>query len=180
MADTTELSLWNQFNLVENNPDPGGGILYAIRYDSDTLLTRRDAIRTAIIGSGATIFELDYGLGIDGSVIEVEGRSRFAVLIEELSVLNEAIEYHEADLNVESIAELSQHLRNVFMAGLLTDHLTAFDLVNINIPQIIKDIEIAHNQNDVISREEQTILKDLGKFAATRAEQVAGDTIIIE
>jgi hypothetical protein len=179
MIDPAELSLWNQFNLAENNPDPGGGILYAIRYDTEGLLAHRDAITEAIVDSGARISEVDDRLGIDASAIKSADRPRVAALLEELSVVSEAIEYHEEGVTTNSIAGLSDHLRGVLLTGLVTNQLVAFDFANITIPQIVRDIETAHDQNNVLRPEEQRTVRDLGEFAARRAKQIASNSIII-
>ena len=180
MTDAAELSLWNQFNLAEDNPDPGGGILYAVRYGTESLLAHRNVVTEVLINSGATICELDYnGLGVDVSAVKGDDMPLVTVLLEELSVVSEAIEDHDAGLDVESIADLSDHLRKALAVGLVTDQLTTFDIANITIPQMVRDIETAHNQNNVLSPEDQTIVRGLGEFAARRAEQIANNGIMI-
>ena len=44
----TDKTLWEEFNLAENNPDQGGGILYALRYNADRIKAHREAVVGAL------------------------------------------------------------------------------------------------------------------------------------
>lgn len=179
MVDGNEAALWNQFNLAENNPDQGG-ILYAVRYDTETLLNHRDAVVRALVDRRAGIMELGPGsIGIVMNDVKDEDRQRTELLLEELSVVGEAIEYHDVGLDDDSIADLSEHLK-----GLLVRHIVmgspsqAFDFANVQISRLVKDIKSAHEQNHVLSAEECETVEDLGRFAAAKARQIIGGNII--
>lgn len=172
-------ALWSQFNLAEHNPDQSG-ILYAIRYDTEGLLAHRKVVTETLVGTGAQVVELAPGaIGVDGTDIDREDKPRAKILLEELSVTSEALEYHEVGLNPGSIDELAEHLKGKLIHGIAVGaNDIAFDFANIQIPQIVRDIETAQRQNDVLPAGEYKMVKDLGEFAATKAQQIANGSII--
>jgi hypothetical protein len=179
MISGNEAALWNQFNLAENNPDQGG-ILYAVRYDTETLLNHRDAVVEALVDSGAGITELSPGsIGIVMNGVKDADRQRTALLLEELSVVGEAIEYHDVGLDDDSIADLSEHLRDLLVKHIVVGSPSqAFEFANVQVSRIARDIESAHEQNQVLSAEEHQTMEDLGRFAAIKARQILGGRII--
>jgi hypothetical protein len=179
MISERDAELWSQFNLREQNPDQSG-ILYAIRYDTEDLLAHRNVVVETLAGTGAQIVELAPGvIGVDGSGIDRADKPRAKILLEELSVTSEAIEYHEAGLNPGSIDELAEHLKSRLIQGIaIGADAVAFDFANIQISQIVRDIVGAQEQNGVLSAADYKIVKDLGEFAATKAQQIASGSII--
>jgi hypothetical protein len=169
MIDATEKILWDQFNLAENNPDPGGGILYAIRYDTEELLAHRDAVISACDEAGASIREInDTLVGVTLFDVAEEDQDRVVILLEELSVVSEAIEYHEAGINPADLSDLADESK-----------IYALNLVDLGIPTLVDDLEVAQSQNDVLTLEDQRIIRGLGSFASMNAELFGSHRVVI-
>ncbi len=179
MTEPEVSPLWQVFNLASYNPDPGGGILYAINYDTENLLAHRAGVSATLVNAGAIIFEMDESLAVDLAEVQEPDRERAKILLEELSVVNEAVEYHESGFNPSSIEDLADKLRKVFLTSLFMDKSAAFDIANISIPQIVRDIRTAQSQNDVLSESETETIENLSEYAEKRAEQIAKDEIRI-
>ncbi len=175
MTNCPESNLWNIFNFGEDSPDPGGGILYAIRYDTDSLCTHRDAVIARLTASGATIFLTEEGLlAIDISDLDDESEDTALLLIEELSVVNGALEYHENGINPDSIEGLANYLKSTFYWQIASEYtdikISALNLVDLIIPQVVEDLQTAHAQSGVLSLNEQQTVKELGQFASSNSD----------
>jgi len=175
--------MWSEFNLAENNPDPGGGILYAIRYDTDDLAEHRATVVDAMRVAGTSIADVDGMLAVDLSGVNEDDRQRVRVLVEELSVTNEAIEYHEAGINPNSIDGLANSLKSSFGDGILSDDtdkkIAAFNLLDLGIPLIVGDLKTAQEQNRPLTQEEYRTVKGLGDFAARSSRFYGSRRVII-
>jgi hypothetical protein len=184
MIDATEKILWDQFNLAENNPDPGGGILYAIRYDTEELLAHRDAVISACDEAGASIREInDTLVGVTLFDVAEEDQDRVVILLEELSVVSEAIEYHEAGINPADLSDLADELKASFRCEITSSRIEskiyALNLVDLGIPTLVDDLEVAQSQNDVLTLEDQRIIRGLGSFASMNAELFGSHRVVI-
>jgi len=100
-----------------------------------------------------------------------EDGERLVILLEELSVQNEALEYQAAgfgecntigDLRNSIISHVESLLPNI-------DLVEAYNIVTISIPQIVRDIRIAHLQNKVLSPQEVEELDGLASYAQRTA-----------
>ncbi len=179
MISERDAELWSQFNLAEQNPDQAG-ILYAIRYDTEDLLAHRTVVTETLVDAGAKVVELGFGaIGVDGEGIDRTDKPRAKILLEELSVTSEAIEYHEAGLNPGSVAELTDRLKSMLVQAIAVgSDAYAFEFANIQIPQIVRDIVGAQEQNGALSADEYEMVRSLSEFAATKARQIAEGSII--
>ena len=159
--------LWSEFNLGEHNPDIGGGILYCLRYDSKTLNYKRDSIISALNSQGLKIKEQDENLAVIlPKEISKSKYQRIVLLLEELSVLNDALEY--AGVGLDQYNNLSE-LRNGFISNyfdmLKSNQVGAYDLVDLFIPQVAKELYIADKQNNILSSSKRKELEQLVSFA---------------
>jgi hypothetical protein len=183
MAHDVQTELWNKFNLAENNPDPGGGMLYALRYDTDSLTSHRDAVVESIRARGASIVVLGDMLGIDLYELEAEDEGTAMLLVEELSVVNEALEYHKDGIVYDSIDALAANIKGSFIDGIISNDAgkkaDAYNLVGLGIPMLVKDLKTAHAQNEVFSPDELRTVRELGNFAATQVELFGNHRVVI-
>jgi hypothetical protein len=182
MNDMTPENLWQEFNLAENNPDPGGGILYAIRYETDALREQQSRVIGGLVtmGVGISVGEFDNQLRVVIPETAPEQRQKAAIMLEELSVVNEALEYHVAGFDCESISELSERLKATFRSQFNnTDKVDAYDLATIAIPQIVGNILAAHEQNGVLSKEEVVTVLGLRDFAGEKEALLDGSHGIV-
>jgi hypothetical protein len=168
-----EKDLWKQFNLGKNNPSPGGGILYCLRYSPERIEAHQESVISALENIGAEIIDLGQGLGISLKGLGESEQRRAVILLEELSVLNEAQEYHEAGFGrYRSISELKDGLICSYLRALERDQVAAYDLVDVNIPQIVRDISIADKQNKILNSLEREEIKELSDFARRQVEHM--------
>ncbi|MHB1865174.1 MAG: hypothetical protein ACYCPS_03365 [Candidatus Saccharimonadales bacterium] len=175
MAMDNSYELWNQFSLAENCLDPAGGILYAIRYDTDSLEAQQKRVVEFLIRSSAQILPIDEGTtAVDISYVELGKRERVQIMLEELSVVNEAIEHHNQGLNIHFIEDLAAYLKNLFIGVISSsdprDKLIALNLVDLGIPGLADDLLLANLQNQVLTDTELATVLDLRKFASTNSD----------
>lgn len=178
---TPETDLWSQFNLGENNRDPGGGILYNLRYSPEQLAVKRETIKAALVSMGISLVDRGDEVGVtaedvveDGDVIE-----RAMYLLEELSVINEAQEYAQAGFaDIKSIPALVSYLIAAYYQCLLKSGESglddAYDIVTVIVPQIVYDLSIADGQNSVLSNRDRIVLKELGDFGSAQQQRLNG------
>ena len=166
-------SLEKQFNLAENNPDQGGGILYCIRYNREHIDEHHAQVVEALKHMGITFKDEEGGNGIavnaENTLSQDEERRTLA-LLEELSVINEARKYKDAGLDdVKSITELSNRLMLTYHALLDAKNLAdAYNFVDIFIPRVVNDIHLADQQNKILSAEDRKAVKELYSFARSK------------
>lgn len=163
-----EKTLWNYFNLAENNPDQDGGILYCLRYDEDRISAHRTSVVGALESMGIGLKEVDEIIYITTSgVMERAEQYRVRALLEELSCLNEAMEYTEAGFNqFSNVRQLKNGLMSAYF-GLLEERemADAYNIVTVAIPQIVGDLTLADCQSGVLSASERRELAELTRFA---------------
>jgi len=174
METPKEKDLWKQFNLGKNNPSPGGGILYCLRYSPERIEAHQESVISALENIGATIQDYaDQQVAVSFKNLDESQKRRAVILLEELSVLNEAQEYHEAGFGrYRSISELKDGLMCSYVNILERDQVAAYDLVDVNIPQIVRDIRIADKQNKILSAFEREQIKELSDFAKRQVEHM--------
>ena len=183
MTESSQAELWTQFNLAAHNPDPGGGILYALRYDSDKLFAMRDSVVGAMTDNNATISEQEDGLAIGWPDVSETGINRLLALTEELSVVNEALWRADEGVKPATIEEFSEQLKRTFLQKMFgegkPDLVELFIFVEYAIPQIVSDIMLAHCQNEVLSKKQQDSIASLGSFAAGKSNELNESHIVI-
>ncbi|MBI2129554.1 hypothetical protein HYU07_04910 [Candidatus Woesearchaeota archaeon] len=162
-------TLWERFNLAEKNPDRGGGILYCLRYDYDRINAHRECIVAALKSMKFQLEEVDGGIAAvpEKPLTDHEGNKAY-ILLEELSVLNEAQEYIEAGYgyikNIEALKDrLVSHYLSVFSKS--KNLIDAYNFVDMVIPEIVHDIRVADAQNGILSNKEKKTLDDLLEFS---------------
>lgn len=181
MSQISAENPWTQFNLGNNNLDPGGGILYAIRYDTPDLQAQQVRVAEALDSSGAAI-QLEAGIpGVDIVGLDAAARQKAFMLLEELSVVNEALEYHAAGYNQNSVSELADTLKSAVSIKELTNENKGevLDMLEIGIPQIVHDLRFAHLQNGVLSEHEVATVDNLSTFAAHRAQTLGSQRVFL-
>ncbi len=166
------MSLEKQFNLAENNPDQGGGILYCMRYEREHIEEHHAQVIAALKAMGISFREEgESGIAAESQDdLDPEQQRRRFALLEELSVINEAREYKEAGLDgVKSVSELSNRLVVTFHGLLRSRKLAnAYDFVTVFLPMIISDIRLADKQNKVLSSEDRAALDKLSAFVVSK------------
>lgn len=177
-----EKTLWEEFNLAERNPDQGGGILYAMRYDADRIKSHREAIVSALQDMGMEIKETEGMIGvIPKAPLDESGQRRAFALLEELSVLNETTEYQENGMGrYKNLGELSNGLKAAYFQLLDKHDLpNAYNLATMVIPQIVRDISISHAQGKSFSRKDIATIDDLMDFAVSRDRQLNSSRVVV-
>lgn len=170
----TDKTLWEQFNLAEQNLDPGAGILYCLRHSEDRIRGHQESIIEALQSLSISLKEVEEAIAVVlPQPLPEDQFQRVYLLLEELSCLNEAIEYIECGYGqYRNIAQLTAGLATAYYQCLKDHHLPrAYDMVAVVIPQIVRDITIADHQNDVLSSSERRELTDFMEFAR-RNEQL--------
>ena len=172
--------LWEAFNLAEKNPDRGGGILYCIRYGSDRLKAQQDIVISKLQAMSVEIIEVENQLGIKIKPgMTKSERETMLIMLEELSVVNEALEYGGVGLgNMGSLDMLKNALVGSYFNLLGRDKVAAYDIVDMVIPEIVSDIRHAEKQGKVLSSAERKILDDLAGFAARQVENMNGTQVL--
>jgi hypothetical protein len=170
-----EKTLWEQFNLRDYSLDQGGGILYCIRYSPERISAHRNAIIKNLESRGVYIEEVEDRLGVGFRRTQNhEERNSAIIMLEELSVLNEATEYQEAGLEqYRSIRELVDGIKTSVLEGVSQKNLVdIYNFLEMSIPQIVRDIRIADRQNKVLSNKERQALDNLMEFASRQVRQL--------
>jgi len=160
--------LWHVFNLGENNPDQGAGILYCLRYSVDRIHAHQESVISTLQTLGVTLEDAGQDiyahLPKNGTDIQ---RERVYILFEELSCLNEAMEYVQAGFNqFDNVEDLKNGLVTQYFGLLQKGNLAeAYDLVDLTIPEIAQDLRVAHLQNKVHSSQDLKNLEELVDFS---------------
>lgn len=174
--------MWRCFNLGEANEDPGGSWLYAMRYSADDLKQHQEAVIAKMQRMGVLILELadgTLGMGTNHELSD-DDMNRFMILIEELTVTNEALEHACIDLHGKTTVNLADIYKTSFAGALAVGNKTsAAGMLRIEIPQLVSDLTRAQFDNEpLVDRDYQAIV-DLGNFAAQRIGMLMnGDAII--
>lgn len=175
-------TLWEEFSLAENNPDPGAGILYCLKYSEDRIKAHREAVIKVLKGLGIEMEEIEEGVAVIPAHKPDDSESRkLLILLEELSCLNEAQEYKEAGLkDVHTIPQLTEALTSLYYKLLGERRMAdAYNLVDVSIPQIVRDLSIAQEQNGVLSKTDKDALMELETFAKRVTERLAGSNRLV-
>lgn len=173
---------WRCFNTGENNQDPGGSWLYALRYSEADLLNHQQTLIDCMQVMGIEIFEHPEGglvLALNREISEDE-RDKFDLLAEELTVTNEALESSHLRLHSPTIMELTKFYKIAFLQSLASgDKQMAVGLLRMEMPVLVSDLSRAQNDNQPLSAEEYAAVVDLGEFIARKnAILMEGDAIV--
>lgn len=175
-------NLEKQFNLAENNPDQGGGILYSMRYSKDHIEEHHMQVVEALKRIGVTFKDEGERIAVTPEKeLSPEEQRRTLALLEELSVINEAREYKETGLdNIQNISDLKNCLILSFHALLDAKNLVdAYNFVTLFIPRIVSDIRLADKQNQVLSAQDRKDVNELAAFAAAKEKMLNKHRIVI-
>lgn len=178
------MSLEQQFNLAEANPDPGGGILYCMRYDREHIEEHHAQVIQALKRIGVTFKDDETSGGIaavpENELTPDEEKTELA-LLEELSVINEAREYKEVGLDgVTNVKELCERLTLSFYENLDQKRLVdAYNFVSVFLPTVIRDLQIADKQNGVLSKKDRDAVQQLADFATAKEKMLNKNRILI-
>ena len=167
-----EDDLWNTFNLAKANEDPGGGILYCLRYSSEKINAMQENIVSFLKKSGVEMIDQGEGIGakIDKNLLNPQ---KAYLLLEELSVLNEAKEWIGAGMgDLQTISKLKSHFITTYFYTLNRNKVDAYNLVDVIIPNICRDIACAHQQNRVLSSRSKKDLGELFYFSKKQIEHL--------
>lgn len=159
--------LWESYNLREQNPDIGGGVLYAIRYDFNILNDKREQIITEL----NRVSEIKQSENSIYLVPRDKNKSLDCLgnLAEKLSVLNDAIYYCEMGFEwCKSVEDLTNYCVKSYLQVLEENDLeNSKYLINILFPDLITRLSTAHLQNKVLSKTDLKNLKRLESLVLT-------------
>jgi hypothetical protein len=160
-------TLWEEFNLGENTADPGGGILYCLRYDSDRINSHREQVIRTLKSYGIELNDVDEGIAaVPDHPMTSNEKMIVYNLLEELSCLNEAQEYNEAGYGrMNSVRGLGSSLILYYFELVKENIVDAYNLIDLAIPELVRDIKIADRQNNVLGPEDRKALEELASFA---------------
>lgn len=164
--------LWEQFNLAENNPDRGGGILYCLRYSYDMIRAKREQLISIMKNNGIQLVEMEDGMiSVETGTDSLDEHRKNFILFEELSVLNEAAEYYEAGLGPfnsvdDLMRKLVSHYDQLMMKKNLPD---AYNFISTAIPEVISDLRFADRQNNVLSKKDRKTIEETLDYARSQS-----------
>lgn len=175
--------IWLQFNLGEQNPSPGGGILTCLRCSREEIEERHPSVVSAIQDMGVSLEDIDTGIAvIPQNPLSQEDTVKLMALLEQLSVLNEALEYHGAGYGAfHTIAELRNGIVSQFLTLLIDqkDLPGAYNLVDLVVPEIVRDIRVTHKRESILSQDEEHELDELTEFAKIKVRQLNRQSVLI-
>ena len=163
-----EEKLWREFNLGERNPAQGGGILYCLRYSKERLEGHQEQVIKSLENLQVSIRDFsEFRLALDLNMVLRGDKKRVFSLLEELSVINEALEHKVGGFGkCRTIADLKDLLISSYLVCLKSgDMANSYEIVASLIPQIIKDLNIAGVQGKKFKRYEQRDIQELKDFA---------------
>ncbi len=164
------------FNLGEANPDPGAGLLYSLRYGAERLRGHQNAGIKALRKIGVAFEDIGEGMVAARTEITSDDTSQTArvmALCEELSCLNEALEYKDQGATWKSVIEVETVHLTAFYDFIRTGNIVdAYAIVSGAIPQIVSDLMTAHHQNKVLSPYDLGVLKRLQTFAEIKRREL--------
>lgn len=181
MLVNNEPDLWHEFNFGENDPSPGGGILYCLRYTRERLEAHRKPVIDALKQLGMELVDIgNDSVALRGDPPDESTMQSILLLFEELSVLNNALGYHDAGFgDFTSIAELRGRLVFQVEQCLARDnrnYAVAYEIVTVIIPEIVRNIRLAHEQNNILSSTDVRELQLLKGYAKRRADLLDAPT----
>lgn len=175
--------MWQSFNLYDNNPDPGGSWLYAIRYEEEDLVAHQSNVIEVMQGLGFTMFQLENGtLGISADHdLTQDEFERFMILTEELTVTNEAIESSHIRLYGKGIVGLVNTYKTGFTMALVNgDKKAAATMLRNEMPQLVSDLSRAQLDNSPLTETDYQEVLSLADFTAKKMDAVMnGDGIMV-
>ncbi len=173
-------SVATEFKLWDKSPDPWAWILYGTRY-SQEVLEAKQAQMVAILEE---IFEFqDRGEDIAVSPKE-DGvlASREKLLLEELACINEALEFHKNRPHWawKWLNNLLRHDARMEISRESARNLVwLYNSIDMGLGQIIRDLTVAQDQNEVMTRSQQRLFATFIKSKIRAIELLQGKHIII-
>lgn len=153
-------SLWKEFNLAENNQDQSWWILYAMKYSREVLEVKREYVTKAI-----ELLEVKPIDKWDLIEVRISGLSkddiqRLYLLLEELSVINEALEWKEWWVEgFDFIIKLKNHLiqlRIDWIYNKANSYNSAVEAIN-----LARTLLEAHKENNIFNRKQLDQINEL-------------------
>jgi len=173
--EEAQKQLWREFNLAERNPAQGGGILYCLRYSKEHLEAQQEAVIKAIRGMRMSIRDVgESRLELDLSFIPEDNKKTACALLEELSVVNEALEYNASGFgNNKSIPELSRGLMDTYFQMLTKSNpADTYNFISMAIPEIVRDLRISEAQGKNFTTKERKAIQELQDFAKSQTRRM--------
>lgn len=166
-----EKSLWEEFRIGEELFMDVEGILYASRFSLDRITIHREQVIVALKSMGIEMSEVEEGIGIHGHTDSNIGN--VSLLLEELSVLNQATDYKAAGIN--GVEDLQKRYSLAFLRYSEERRLPeAYDMVTIEIPRLVSGLRAADIHNSVLYPHERKALEDLLTFAKHKDDLMNG------
>jgi hypothetical protein len=162
-----EKSLWHEFNLGETHPAQGGGLMYCLRYDIDRINAHHEAVVSALESQGVALEDAGDLIRVNpGRALDDSEKKSLVLMLEELSVLNDARAYASMGYDkYNNFEELKNSLVSTYLDLLEHSNISdAYNFLTLGITQIIKDAKIADMQNKCLKSNERAALKELASF----------------
>lgn len=158
---------WEKFNLWKINLDQWWYILYSMRYSTEAIKVKRERIIQILEWLQIEPKEIEwdkYWIIMHTESFKTDINKIFA-LIEELSILNWALEYKELWEDIRSIEELKNILVTIYYSLMAKgDIVRLYNYIDIYVWEIIADILLADNQNKVLGAKDKIALDNLIDF----------------
>lgn len=164
------MTLWKQFQLPQELHSKGSGIMYYLRYSFDRVCAHRDQIAKELQSRGVYMEDFEHGIGVSIKPL-VKNIRPIQHLLEELSALNEAVEYFEAFGRKMTLDELKSSIQLKTFDLLGRDLPEAYNFVDYHVPMLVSEIRAA-DRNDVLYGHERRTLQEITDFASNKVEQL--------
>ncbi len=172
-----EIDAWTGFNTHDDNQDPGGSWLYAMRYSEENLREHQDSVISTIQGIGVTMHQSPDGglyLGSEHDLSEAE-MQKLLILAEELTVTNEALEHSALKLYGKSVEDLARMYQTAFLGSISTGNTEAAGgMLRVEMPGLVSDLSRAQADNGPLSEKDYKAVVDLGDFVANKTAALMG------
>jgi len=162
-----------QFGFEEN--PAGSGLMYFIRYSSDRIDGHRMHVLKALREMGVKFRRAGNEIEVRGpscmGTVSQEYLRRSGALLEELSILNEASEYHDGGAEPFRHIEKLKDVVKLTYYGLLARHKTedAYSYVSCQVPSITEELREADANKCLYGRERRAI-DEIERFCEVQAE----------
>lgn len=141
--------------------------MYALKYPTNVIHDRARKIAEVLDGvSWLDIHEQGESLIVDISRVATDSLMKITLLLEEQSVLTDAIDYRMMfdKLGIFSISWIKDYILSTLASLNNENKVDLYNLVDIWIGGIIHEIQVAHAQNKVLNSQQQKDLEELISF----------------
>ena len=151
------MSLFKEIHLGTNLADVWGGVLYAFRYTEEVLEQKRNQIAVLLEESWLQVREEWDGLVSDLRDISVEMKARVLYLMEEISVINDALHYKTLKVSggeLVGFAQITDYILTLFAHIDNENKVDVYNAVDLGVWEIIRDVYMSIKQGYTLTHEQ--------------------------